>query len=1098
MSTSLRQIEKWRRSINPEWTLPHGVSFTPVRKFASRLAQYIAEARAANSEPGRALAFLHMLRSTFEEVQAGSPGSLVPELEKRVTIHEGSLLAVGRIDALLGNLIIEFKLDLEPTPLRDAIDQLKRYVSALWSIEGDRRNYMLIATDGLRFRVYSPSQPTATGIVDPSQISLDEVNRLDISTSSPEEAYRWLDRYLLSRDRTLPTPANIVGDFGRDSPVYRAGMAILEAGWGDARLTVSAPFDEWQRYLSVVYGSESGDELLFLRHTYLATLAKLMVYTYYSSGAIPSREKLREILDGDAFKDWGIENFLEEDFFSWLSREDAEITGRRLAEVLIEVLERYDLSKLDNDVLKGLYEGLVDPESRHDLGEYYTPDWIADLVVKTLEVTPQDRVLDPACGSGTFLVAAVKRKRAALARQKAGALDRIVSSVFGVDVHPLAVLVSKANYLLALGELVKTKTGPLLIPVYLANSIDFPSAKTEIQHGARTYRYPVSKSSSLGIPEEVVARHAEGPIIDSITDFARESAKKPQPLSRVDFDNRLSQTVPVFLGLTAAARDTLWDTARELTSLIGSKRDSIFAFIVKNVYRPASIKEVDVLVGNPPWLSYRYIRVTDYQKAIKKFILKDHHLLNPQDSRLLTHMELATLFFVRATGSYVREGGRLGLVMPRSVFTADQHANFRREDFQPKIGITGILDFDRNQQSRLSPIFSVESCVIYATKGSTTIYPIHCEQFTGDLGVKNATLVDFESRIESGIITKTSRQISIVQIGDRSAWSYEDTRAIDNLREGQSPYSNAFHQGATLVPRAFWFVRPVVHPRLGSDPGAPYVESTPHALEAGKQNWTGLSGQVEARFLFATLLGEDILPFSHLSFRLVVLPVIVGGGTPAVLDSAGLASAGFPLMRAWTQKAESSWAKVRAAKAGRMSLQRRIDNQRGIRGQSTRNRLLVVYNTSGRKNLSACLVRLANAPTIKLNAHTFRTSGFVAESSTYYASVKSEDEGHYLVSILNSNYVFELVRTIKATRHVHKKVWELPIGEYNPKNRTASRLVEIGRRASQKAESMLANPEIAIISSTGKLRRQIRLAIQDEISEINALVEKLVSRKSTS
>ncbi len=49
---------------------------------------------------------------------------------------------------------------------------------------------------------------------------------------------------------------------------------------------------------------------------------------------------------GEAFKEWGIENFLEEDCLSWLVRGEAQDDGMKLAWELLRVLERYDLSKL--------------------------------------------------------------------------------------------------------------------------------------------------------------------------------------------------------------------------------------------------------------------------------------------------------------------------------------------------------------------------------------------------------------------------------------------------------------------------------------------------------------------------------------------------------------------------------------------------------------------------------------------------------------------------------------------------------------------------------------------------------------------------------
>jgi type I restriction-modification system DNA methylase subunit len=66
------------------------------------------------------------------------------------------------------------------------------------------------------------------------------------------------------------------------------------------------------------------------------------------------------------------------------------------------------------DVLKALYESLIDPVQRHDLGEYYTPDWLAAKVVRRVVDQPLTQfVLDPACGSGTFLFQAIRRLLAA-------------------------------------------------------------------------------------------------------------------------------------------------------------------------------------------------------------------------------------------------------------------------------------------------------------------------------------------------------------------------------------------------------------------------------------------------------------------------------------------------------------------------------------------------------------------------------------------------------------------------------------------------------------------------------------------------------------
>jgi len=62
-------------------------------------------------------------------------------------------------------------------------------------------------------------------------------------------------------------------------------------------------------------------------------------------------------------------------------------------------------------LLKKLYQYLVPPEVRHSLGEYYTPDWLAELVLEEVgyDGHNHERLLDPACGSGTFLVFAIQK-----------------------------------------------------------------------------------------------------------------------------------------------------------------------------------------------------------------------------------------------------------------------------------------------------------------------------------------------------------------------------------------------------------------------------------------------------------------------------------------------------------------------------------------------------------------------------------------------------------------------------------------------------------------------------------------------------------------
>ena len=75
---------------------------------------------------------------------------------------------------------------------------------------------------------------------------------------------------------------------------------------------------------------------------------------------------------------------------------------------LIRLIESYKIERL-GDVVGFIYEDLIPGEERHQLGQFYTPKPIAELITRWCVRSPDDKVLDPGCGSGTFLVEAYKR-----------------------------------------------------------------------------------------------------------------------------------------------------------------------------------------------------------------------------------------------------------------------------------------------------------------------------------------------------------------------------------------------------------------------------------------------------------------------------------------------------------------------------------------------------------------------------------------------------------------------------------------------------------------------------------------------------------------
>ncbi|MEN9937758.1 MAG: hypothetical protein RLZZ387_4337 [Chloroflexota bacterium] len=135
------------------------------------------------------------------------------------------------------------------------------------------------------------------------------------------------------------------------------------------------------------------------------------------------------------------------------------------------------------DALRGAYHRLLPKQVRHGLGAYYTPPWLAEYIVEALwaQLPPGclPRALDPTCGSGAFLVAAMRRlAQGARAQGVTGpSLLRLATrGVAGLDINPVAVQVARANLLLeTLALVAHERVGPaepLELPVFLCDALD--------------------------------------------------------------------------------------------------------------------------------------------------------------------------------------------------------------------------------------------------------------------------------------------------------------------------------------------------------------------------------------------------------------------------------------------------------------------------------------------------------------------------------------------------------------------------------------------------------------------------------------------------
>lgn len=115
--------------------------------------------------------------------------------------------------------------------------------------------------------------------------------------------------------------------------------------------------------------------------------------------------------------------------------------------ILIEEVSEYDLSKMKRDVIGTLYEKLIPKDERRTLGQFYTPPQIVELIVRMCVRNPDDKVLDPGCGSGGFLVASYDRllKWKGKTETDEETHQEILSQIWGVDINKFPAHLATIN-----------------------------------------------------------------------------------------------------------------------------------------------------------------------------------------------------------------------------------------------------------------------------------------------------------------------------------------------------------------------------------------------------------------------------------------------------------------------------------------------------------------------------------------------------------------------------------------------------------------------------------------------------------------------------
>ena len=324
------------------------------------------------------------------------------------------------VDTLLGDVaVIEYK------GREQEFEEAERSArEKYWSVVSRRKYY--IVTTWEKWRIYRVTK-----------------NNLElVMEGDRDKAREVLETQILSGLEALkipPLPENIEALYKLDYEKYLEDLKQAFRKVKDDPM-VKPLYEAYRSMIQSLYsGADEGFyEDLFIRHTYMqmAVIASLTIAL--GKGGLPEDVCSGSLIGVDValpYLNWWKTALLREDIKPLVEEVLRNIVGRAtLVDWSLETTK---------DVFRTLYEFLIEPPARRKLGEYYTPIWLVEMMLSEFDL-PGKVVLDPFCGSGTFLIKAFHEKV-----RRGEDPGKALAEVVGFDINPLAVVVARAELLLA-------------------------------------------------------------------------------------------------------------------------------------------------------------------------------------------------------------------------------------------------------------------------------------------------------------------------------------------------------------------------------------------------------------------------------------------------------------------------------------------------------------------------------------------------------------------------------------------------------------------------------------------------------------------------
>ena len=748
------------------------------------------------------------------------------------------------------------------------------------------------------------------------------------------------------------------------------------------------------------------------------------------------------------FRNWETPNL--SGFSSWLGN------NSNLCHNIQAAVNKFNWVGRQIDLLRPIHNTLVETDHRKIFGEYYTPDWIAEaMVIETLDeewlsevvqIDPHSpnlnrsspAVLDPACGSGTFLYHCAKRIVAYdqdsnnfLEPQRLANL--VLHVIYGIDIHPVAVEMARTNLYRALP----------VPPTNAPQGFQCDSLMT-VQHHSDVFKkdsvyFKNPPRNEFSISESLYLKDNFEEIVRSIVSCSLSNVQLPRW---------------VMTNCSVEEKQEIATLKDSISTVIEEEGDGVWLEHIKNTAATIGLqrKNVNRIVGNPPWVANNKIQDLDRKSAIQE-ISKAREIW--PGGRLNSSFDIATIFVDYCPVLYFKRlnedqpndlimnrKGKCTWLLPYTAMRWETWGKFRAKH---ESQLSFIWDVHRLPFPNQS-----DACVLGLT------YP-------SERAEVNTQRLEWKPKgdIPSGFLW--------LDVEAESSWSSVKVKYPVQKSDWYSKNKPIAKRGADFFPFVLIKIAEISHQSKHS------IKFKSKSSKNG--NWSqlgSLEGEISSKYIFPALFSNDVFPFvtsEGISGR-IILPIRTKNNSFEYEQSENLG--------AFWEQVSNLWIQYRTNKSPPSLLENidylgKLSRQFDLFNSSDNN--IVVYPTSG-SNMCATI-----AP-----PRTF------IDTSCYWIQASNEEEANFLTGLLNCdvlNKAFFECRT--SNKHFHLNPWKkIPIPRFDANNESHRQIVTQAKLAKDIALATLREiPD-------GRQMDYKRTAIREELrnngiqSKIDAAVQNIL------